>query len=803
MIKRLAGLLLLLIVSEPIFAQHYNATKLYDPGSAMQDHNLDYLSMRLAVEFVPEKGLVKGNITHYFIPLRDRVDSFFLDGPGIRVKTATLNGRPVVYKTTDEGIRFYPGRRLHYGETDSLNIVYEANPRKGLYFIGWQDPDNLSRKQIWTQGEGIDNRNWFPCYDWANDKLITEMIVKFRKGYKVLSNGVKVEERDMGDGNVLWHYKMSHPHASYLVMLGIGKYDVNETRAASGVPLYQWYYPEWKDRFDYTYRYNEKVFNFMESEIGVPYGWESYSQIPVQDFMYGAMENTTATLFGDFFEVDARSYNDRNYVSVNAHELAHQWFGDLVTGRAPNCMWLQESFATHYNLLAEQECFGRDQFDWGRKQAYLAAINTTDKKPIAYSQTPSSILYQKGSVVLEMLKSITGREGFNRSVKRYLLAHKYENVDGHELLNAFQDELGMPLQWFWDEWIERGGEPDYKVSYEDISSGKDRYTQFVVSQIQPVNEVMGLFKMPINFEVHYTNGTVDKKTEWIEKETQVVKVPNIHKAAISFVLFDANSEVLQTVSFDKPFKMLKAQALRAPHMLDRYDAVYAMRSIAPEKKRELLRQVYAANTFYAIKTEIATQLLDDKGSESIVRMALHDRDVQVRKGVMTSTKKIPPGLVADYEPLLGDSSYITIASALEKLCFSFPENTERYLAATREAYEGTNGRNVLIKWLEISINNKADQSETDRLVKFTSQSYEFLTRTNAMAALKRLNYFDENLLANCINACLNPNGRLSGPGAETIKYFYAQDKYKRQITAAINKVNVSGKDKETLNKILE
>ncbi len=795
------GIFLFSAVSLQANAQHSNVTQMFDPGSMMREHTLDFVRMRLAVEFVPEKGLVKGNITHHFTPLRQQVDSFFLDGPGIQVKSAMLNGKPVKYKTTADGIQFYPVTPLRYGEDDSLNIEYEAYPHRGIYFIGWNDPNNMSRKQIWTQGQGTDNRNWFPCYDTPNDKLITELIVKFNKDYKVLSNGAKVEEKELKDGTKLWHYRMSHPHASYLVMLGIGKYEIKETRSASGVPLRQWYYPEWKDRYDYTYKFNEKIFNFLESEIGVPYGWESYSQIPVQDFMYGAMENTSATLFGDFFQVDARSYNDRNYVSVNAHELAHQWFGDMVTARSPNSHWLQESFATHYNISAERECFGQDHFDWIRRQAYLSAISTTDKKAISHSQTPTSLIYQKGSVVLEMLKYVTGREGFNRAVKRYLLAHKYENVDTDDLLNAFQDELGMPLEWFWDEWINRGGEPDYKVSYEDITSGKNRFTQFVVTQAQPTNEIMGLFKMPINFEVHYTDGTVDKKTEWIEKETHVVKVPNTRNSGISFVLFDPNSQVLKTVSFDKPFEMLKAQALHAPDMIDRYDAVFAMRDLDPEKKRDILKQVYESNSFHAIKTEIVTQLINDKGNEDIIRMALHDKDVQVRKGVITNTRSISPSLMTDYEPLLKDSSYITIVTALEKLCTAFPANTAKYLAETK-GIEGTNGRNVLIKWLEISLTEKEDQDQLNQLVAFTADSYEFITRTNAMAALRRLNHFDEKLLANCINACLSTNGRLSGPATETIKYFFAQDKYKKQIADGISLSNVSAKEKELLNKIV-
>jgi aminopeptidase N len=801
MSKILTALLLFLACSATVTAQHNNETYLYDPASDMREHSLDFIRMRLQVSFEPEKGLVKGNITHFFTPMRQQVDTFSLDGPGIVVKSAMLNGKKVTFRSNADGITFYPSGPLKYGEQDSLNIEYEAYPKRGIYFIGWNDPNNLSRKQIWTQGQGTDNRHWFPCYDTPNDKLITEVIVTFNKDYKVLSNGVKVEEKELNDGTKLWHYKMSHPHASYLVMLGIGKYDVRETTSASGVELRQWYYPEWKDRYDFTYKYNEKVFNFLESEIGVPYGWESYSQIPVQDFMYGAMENTSATLFGDFFEVDALSYNDRNYVAVNAHELAHQWFGDMVTARSGNGHWLQESFATHYNITAERECFGQDHFDWARRSAYMSAINTTDKKSISHSQTPTAIIYQKGSVVLQMLKYITGRDGFNRSVKRYLEAHKYGNVDSDDLLNAFEDELGMPLAWFWDEWVYRGGEPDFAVSYEDLRSSQGRYTQFVVSQTQQLNELNRLFRMPIAFEVHYTDGSSEKTTEWIEKETQVVKVPNKGNKEISYVLFDPNSEVLKTVTFNKPFEMLKAQALNAPHMIDRYDAVCAMRGIAVDKKKDAFKEIYLANTFHAVKTDLATQMLGDKAGETIVSMALRDKDVLVRKGVMTNTKTISKGLQADYEKLLNDSSYITIATALEKLCVSFPDKTNKYLASTKGT-EGTHGRNVLIKWLEIAAAQKGDAAQINQLVSYTSGSYEFITRTNAMAALRRLDYFDATLLANCIAASISSNGRLAGPAAETIKYFYAQQKHQETIADAIAKTKVNDKDRETLNKLL-
>jgi aminopeptidase N len=791
------------LVSCVFFSQQKNKVFQYDAGAAPREHVLDFERMRLWVEFVPTEGLVKGKITHFFSAIREKVDSFYLDGPGIMIKEAKLNGSPITYKTYPLGISFFPSKSLSWNTKDSLAITYEAYPRRGIYFIGWNDKNNISRKQIWTQGQGVDNRHWFPCYDTPNDKLITEVYAKIDKEYKVLSNGVKVAEKAVGNEKI-WHYKMSHPHASYLVMLGIGKYEVKETRSKSGVPLHQWYYPEWKDRYDWCYKYNEKIFDFMEKEIGVPYGWESYSQIPVQDFMFGAMENTSATLFGDFFEVDSRSYNDRNYVSVNAHELAHQWFGDYVTARSNAGTWLQESFATHYNIQAEGECFGKDHFDWARRFAQNAAIATADKKPVGHSETPTSNVYQKGSQVLQMLRYVVGNEGYRKSIKRYLGDHKYANVDADDLLNAFQDELGTPLDWFWEEWVYKGGEPAYTVTYTDETESGKRFTEFVVTQTHAVNDLIGLFKMPIKFEVHYTDGSMDSKMEWVEKETHVVEIPNASNKTIDYVLFDPNSEVMKSVVFNKSFEMLKAQSTKAPNMLDRYDAVFAMKGLTPDQKRDALTEAFQKNPYHAIRTEIVSQLIFDKNEKSVqlIKQALHDKDPQVRKGVITNASQLNETLLADYESLLLDSSYATITLALDKLCFQFPQNTQKYLDKTK-GLEGTRGKDVKIKWLEISAANLNDKASLDQLTKFTSNSYEFITRGNAMASLKRLNYFDAETLNNCLNAVVSSNGRLAGPAAETIKYFYAQDKFKKMITDEVANKQMKDWEKEIVGKLFQ
>src|SRR6185437_8773506 len=384
-----------------------------------------------------------------------------------------------------------------------------------------------------------DNRNWIPMYDNWNDKMITETIVTFDKDYQVLSNGTKLGVKDNADGTKTWHYKMTHPHSPYLVMLGIGKYGIDDRKSKSGVPLHLYYYPEWKDRVEATYKYSAEMIDFYEKEIGMKYGWESYSQIPVQDFMFGAMENTTATIYGDFLLVDGRSALDRAYIGVNAHELAHQWFGDMVTCRTSSYMWLHENFATYYSALFDKEIFGKDYFDWERRGQQNAALDELKKNsnPISCSMAGTTRLYPQGAFVLNMLKYVVGgREVYNKAIKYYLEKHKYENVDSRDLLLAFEETTGMSLDWFWDEWYYRGGMPNYTVSYSE----QNGYTQFNVTQVQELSETTGLpasgegvnstpsglFKMPIWFEVHYTDGTADKKQFWIEKQNQIVSIPN-------------------------------------------------------------------------------------------------------------------------------------------------------------------------------------------------------------------------------------------------------------------------------------
>lgn len=801
--KKLAFLLLCLIYLK-LDAQTHLRTYLADENLVPPEHAVDFTHLKLEIEFDTLQGKVTGTVSHAFKVLRKEVDSIYLDGPGIEVHSMKLDKKDTRFSTDAKGITVYFEPALHWDEQHQLEIAYSAVPEKGIYFIGWNDTTRRSRRQVWTQGQGFDNRHWIPMFDYPNDKVTTEMIVHFAQQYKVLSNGTKVSEKHNKDGTTTWHYVLKKPHPTYLIMLGIGDYAIREARSKSGVPLQMWYYPDWKNRVDATYKYTVDMMDFLERETGVPYPWDKYAQIPVQDFMYGAMENTTATIFGDFYCTDERGFWDRNYVRVNAHEMAHQWFGNMVSARTNSHQWLQESFATHYDLTYQGIAFGEDHFNWERRKAQTDALKASesDYKPIAHSAAGSTRHYPKGAHVLQMLKYVVGHEAFNRTVQHYLQKHAYGNVDSEDFLVAFHETLGLSLDWFWEEWIYKGGEPHYEVSFREMETNDHRYGAFDVKQVHERNELVGLFDMPVVFEVHYADGSKSSTKVRIDEEQEEVLIPLEKGKKVSYALFDPNSEVMKKLTFEKPVEMLKQQALLAPHMIDRYDAVDALNSTPLAEKRATLHKVYEKESFHVLKEEILSQLLYDPESRELVKSALTGEDPLVRKAVAQKTGYIPNELLPYYEKLLNDSSYETIEVSLEKLCFLFPENCDRYLETT-EGDTGIFAKNIRVKWLEISYNKRKEQAYVDELIDYTSPSYEFRTRVNAAEALMRLNYFNEALMKNLIQSQFSFNYRLRSPMAGVLDHFYQQTAYRKMIYDHIRSGQYSGKELARLKKFMQ
>ncbi|NUM81182.1 M1 family metallopeptidase [bacterium] len=768
-----------------LYAQQteYPAEKFYtDPDVKTREHVLDIERLKLDVSFDPPKGLVKGKITHYFKPIRKQVDSIVFDGTKLSIIQAKLNGKDVKFKNTGSQIIIYPQPALAWNSKDSISFVYEAHPRAGIYFVGWKDRRKLSQKQIWTQGEDTDHRHWMPLYDDPSDKMITEMIVTFDKDYQVISNGKKISEKINKDGTKTWHYAMSKPHASYLIMLSIGRYDIKTVYSKRGVPIHLYYYPGEVEKMEWTYRYSAATMDFLEEAIGIPYPWESMANIPVQDFVTGAMENTTAVLYGEFWYVDKRAYLDDFYVDTDVHEQAHQWFGDLITMRNWKHLWLQESFATYYAKLGTRKFFGEDYYQWERRSEQTKALSAgkSDRLPIMHTQGGVPRVYDKGSAVLDMMAYAFGSEELSRVVYHFLSHHRYGSVDTHDFYASFLDTLGVTPDWFFDQWIYRGGEPHYEVSYRDVTWQGNRQTEITVNQIHPVDDMVKLFKMPIIFEVYYEDGSSDRVKEWIEKASQKVVIPNSKSKTVSFVLFDPGSIILKDVTFDKSLNELKAQVRRAPNMIDRYDALVGLRSFDPDEKRDLLVELFEKETFQATKGEIVLQLVNDSDPKSmkLIRRALADPDAEVRRAVIQNVQTIPNELLADYEALLNDPSYDNIWYSLIKLTSLYPANTSRYLDLTKDVIGM--GRAVRLKWLEISL-AAGNADAMKELIDYTSNACDFRTRIATFYIIKKLNYLDDTVIGNLLDAALNANSQLSNAATGTIGFFTQQETMRLKI----------------------
>ncbi len=824
--KKLVLALLLpfnLVAQNPLQSYHKDPVQ-------YREHVLDITKMKVEVSFLPEVKQVNGKVSHSFVVLRKTVDSIFFDGPEIIIHQALLNGKKLNFKVNKIGVWVFPSAPLTWNQSAEITFEYTAKPKKGIYFIGWNQPENCDtlehprglkpdpfkvRRQIWTQGQGIDNRHWIPMYDDMNDKFITETIVKFDGKYQVLSNGLLKSKSKNKDGSFNWHYAMSKPHAGYLLMMAIGKYEVQTANSKSGVTLQYWYYPEFKERVEPTFRYSPMMIDFMEEQTGIPYPWESYSQVMVQDFMYGAMENTTATIFGDFFFLDNKAFLDKNYIGVNCHELTHQWFGDFVTARDGRDAWLQESFATFYPKQLTRILDGEEEWDWQRRQHQVSAVEAgkKDNYAVRHSSGGTARVYPKGAAVLSMLVHYLGEDQWKKVLKYYLQKHAYGNVETNDLQQAIKDVLGLNLDWFFDQWIYRGGEPHFRIHYEELTyNDGSKSTEIAIEQIHPHTETVGAFRMPIALEVHYTDGSKSLVVEEISKDFEMVKIDNPEKKKIAYVLFDPNSNVLKQVTFKKGLEELKAQAQAPIGYLDRYDALVGLRTFSLEQKKALLVQTVKKEKHYSILNEAISQLASDssldinqlwqstyQSASSLVRAHLI-KEI----GFKEATRNL-------FEKAIEDSSYEVVKNAMVAWVEVDEVNRGKVLDKVIRNKGIAMNHALRIKYLEIATNYGYASIEGDvmELIDFASPKYEFRTRVNAFQSLRAAH---SSLLAafgrrdsypvDLFEPMLSFNARLSGPAAELCRFLCQDDKMRLYFKESLQESTLSLEDKEIIKNLI-
>ncbi|WP_136481202.1 M1 family metallopeptidase [Cognatitamlana onchidii] len=427
---------------------------------AQQVHNIDFQSVQASISFGDVvKNEVLGSVKYYFKVLKD-VDSVYLDGQNLTYSKILLKkiGEATDYQIADLQYINTAKHLVIYNafkkeDVFQLEISYSGTPQKALYFIDWEY--SSGNRQIWTQGQGKYTSSWFPSIDDMNEKMEFDIAITFNKDYEVIANG-KLAKKQLEDSTITWYYDMKQPMSSYLLALAIGKYNKKVIVSNSGVPLEMYYYPEDSLKFEPTYRYTKEVFDFLEDEIGVPYPWQNYKMVPVKDFLYAGMENTSMNIYSDAFVIDSIAFTDKNFVNINAHELAHQWFGDLVTETSGTHHWLQEGFATYYALLAEKEIFGEDYYYW-RLYQYAQELLEQDKAgqstALLNPKSSSTTFYKKGAWALHMLRNYVGDMAFRKGVRSYLKKHQFKNVETSDFITEIESASKKDLSKFVANWL--------------------------------------------------------------------------------------------------------------------------------------------------------------------------------------------------------------------------------------------------------------------------------------------------------------------------------------------------------------
>ena len=485
-----------------------------------------------------------------------------------RVATGTT---PLKYDYNDHVLAVDLATPLRAGERTSITIDYDAaNRSKGAYF--------KARHTVWTLSWAQDTRYWVPTYDFPNDKTTWDFYVWTAKGERALSNGRLAASRTVGD-SVEWHWVLDKPASTYLMTVVVGKYTVLQDKPWRKVPIGYWTYPDSVQAAWRGFRKTPAALAFYSRKTGVPYPWSKYDQIVIPEFQLGGMENVTATSESDVSILHpAWAEPQGSSDGLVAHELAHQWYGDLVTASDWADAWLSEGFATFMEQIFREEDKGYDEAAMRRLRAQEETIDADRqaRRPIVYDKwenDPSEVfftghIYPKGATVLQMLRHQLGDVPFWKAMNRYTTTNAYGTVVTDDLRKSLEETTGKNYRAFFDQWVYGAGFPVFQVS----SSYDPSARRVVISarEVQPRDNLTGFFDVDADVEVRTDSGTV----------RFVVPVRNgageagaTVKAAPRSIRWDKGNWILDITDFPRSTAMLRHQLVNDDDVLGRIEAV--------------------------------------------------------------------------------------------------------------------------------------------------------------------------------------------------------------------------------------
>ena len=578
-----------------------SASQRYAPDRAV---DIEQFDLDVTPDFKNRR--VAGTATFTFKPILKPLGQLRLDAHDLDISTVTGSTEIAAWRNTDRALIVTYAEPIAAGVQAKLTVTYEAEPKKGLYFrtpeMGYDPGDT----HIWTQGESIEARHWFPCFDAPNEFFTSTMTCRVPEAMVVLSNGQKISDAvDADSGLRVVKWSQDKPHVNYLITLVAGHFKRLEEKHGD-LPMSFWTPPSDFANAANSFRDTKACMEFFEKEIGVPYPWAKYDQVCVQDFHWGGMENTSQTTLNASTLFSSETENIRSSQGLMAHELAHQWFGDLVTCKDWSQLWLNEGFATYYTHLFAGHKDGIDEMRYGlyrdrksltgRGGDTTAMVNRKYNSPEEMFRKYGFMSYSKGSWVLHMLRSQLGPELFRKCVRTYLERHKHGNVVTEDLRSIIEEFSGQSFDRFFDQYVFHAHHPELKISY--AWDEKTKLAKLSVKQEQKVDTNVLLFhvKLPVRF-------TVDGQT--IDRSLHVTKTSEDFYLRLAkapeIVRIDPDVTLLAKLSFTPPTALLHAQLADESDALGRLQAVELMAKRKDKTTREKLKHALQNDSFYAVR----------------------------------------------------------------------------------------------------------------------------------------------------------------------------------------------------------
>ena len=765
------------------------------------DRPADVKHVKLDITLDFEQETISGAVYTTFSTLYDDLKTITFDAVELHIERVKLeHGKELSYSVSEKKLIVTLDRAYKYGEEFTIAVEYHARPRTGLHFMKPEPEDPTRPVQAWTFGQPRYHSHWFPCHDAPNDRATTEIIATVPARFITISNGDLLSVTDHG-ATKTHHWRHDIPHAMYLISLVVGEFAVIEDSYKS-IPVTYYVRPDRKDDARLYMGKTPEMIRFFSEYTGVEYPYNKYAQTVVEIYT-GAMEHTTATTHGFSLLLDKRASLDVDLVPVVAHELAHQWFGDLLTCRDWSNGWLNEGFATYFEELWGEYDLGTDHFKQSMldlKHNYLAE-DADYRRPIVYHvyyddgfELFDAHLYEKGAWVLHMLRHQLGESAFKRAIHAYISRYREREVITADLERTFEDVTGRSLAQFFQQWVYSGGYPAFEVNYSWDS--EHDMAKVKINQAQHIDDLTPCFVTPVDlaFTIPASDDAAkDDNTTEIRTISMQVMVGEDGQVEQTFymplereplmVRFDPDGWVLKTLKFERPAAMMRYQLEHDPDILGRIEAAKALGEVADDESITALKQSLLTDPFWGVRSAAATALgvIGNIKAQDVLLQALPELDPtqfsRVRAAIARTLGKFQSPAQAE----LAERSAQTLSALLEKGDISYVVESAAASALGRTRVPGSVDQLLKLidrpSWMNMvqsSIFSGLAASGEDRVVEYIAS---YLNATHSVDGRSEANHPTMRSAAARGMWTLGEN-----------QYLYSEEAQQRAVTALIQSV---------------